>query len=255
MGACMCFFVTLAFWSLIYINLEIDQPFGADANDLPVKHIQADFNRSLLELLKPLTQQPPEYEWQSPTGRESILVSSETVYANENTDAVSPKLSVKVRKTTSFPSLRAHRQSSGTDQGETSFNPADYATSETSHQGSGITATTCGLSIDGGFMYTGVSTFSRQVTSEEDSKCVSSHEDNCMVEVTNRLNGIVQEMTIATGGPPLVVGATSVEEKSPSQDAACGKPVAPPRAQRPIWQNKASGAAANAQVLQGCRYI
>merc|ERR1719210_1495538 len=55
----MSFFVTAAFWSLIYIALEIDQPFGEDSNDLPMREMQQDFNRSLLQLLNPYAQSPP----------------------------------------------------------------------------------------------------------------------------------------------------------------------------------------------------
>lgn len=57
----VCFFVTLSFWCLIYIALELDQPFGDDDNDLPVREIQRDFNQSLLNLLDPLAQTVPIY--------------------------------------------------------------------------------------------------------------------------------------------------------------------------------------------------
>merc|ERR1712176_1673984 len=60
-AAVVCFFVTIAYWSLLYIAREIDQPFGSDDNDLPIKDMQVDFNRSLLELLDPRAQHPPEY--------------------------------------------------------------------------------------------------------------------------------------------------------------------------------------------------
>lgn len=54
-----CFFVTLGFWSVIYIAKEIDNPFGTDPNDLPMVEVQEEFNRSLLYLLEPLVQRPP----------------------------------------------------------------------------------------------------------------------------------------------------------------------------------------------------
>lgn len=57
----MCFFVTSSLWSLLYIAHQIDQPFGADDNDLPIAAMQCDFNRSLLQLLDPLAQKPPSY--------------------------------------------------------------------------------------------------------------------------------------------------------------------------------------------------
>lgn len=55
----LCFFVTFSFWCLIYIALEIDQPFGEDANDLPLREMQRDFNQSMLNLMHPLAQKVP----------------------------------------------------------------------------------------------------------------------------------------------------------------------------------------------------
>jgi len=55
----ICVFVTCAFWSLFYIAMEIDQPFGSDANDLPVEEIQRRFNQTLLMLLDPESADPP----------------------------------------------------------------------------------------------------------------------------------------------------------------------------------------------------
>merc|ERR1712039_1152262 len=66
----MCFLVTMSFWSLIYIAQQIDQPFGADANDLPVYQYQQDFNKSLVELLKPLSLKAPAFHWTDPEGQE-----------------------------------------------------------------------------------------------------------------------------------------------------------------------------------------
>jgi len=60
----------------MYIALEIDQPFGNDFNDLPVSQMQRDFNRSLLELLDPIAQKPPEYKFVM--GRETLKVSSQS---------------------------------------------------------------------------------------------------------------------------------------------------------------------------------
>lgn len=34
------FVVSTSFWTLFYIAQEIDQPFGEDANDLPVREMQ-----------------------------------------------------------------------------------------------------------------------------------------------------------------------------------------------------------------------
>eukprot|EP00928_Gymnodinium_smaydae_P087800 TRINITY_DN71_c0_g3_i1.p1 TRINITY_DN71_c0_g3~~TRINITY_DN71_c0_g3_i1.p1 ORF type:complete len:553 (-),score=28.00 TRINITY_DN71_c0_g3_i1:180-1796(-) len=60
-AAIVSFVVISAYWSPLYIALEIDQPFGADANDLPVKMLQADMNDSLLQLLHPMARSVPGF--------------------------------------------------------------------------------------------------------------------------------------------------------------------------------------------------
>mmetsp|Transcript_71697 Transcript_71697/g.222345 ORF Transcript_71697/g.222345 Transcript_71697/m.222345 type:complete len:554 (+) Transcript_71697:3-1664(+) len=74
----VCFFVTFAFWCLIYIALEIDQPFGEDMNDLPIKEMQRDFNRSLLALLDPLAQTPPRYTVNQGASQKPMLFLSQS---------------------------------------------------------------------------------------------------------------------------------------------------------------------------------
>ncbi|CAE8714494.1 unnamed protein product [Polarella glacialis] len=61
----MSFFVAMSFWSLFYIALEIDQPFGEDANDLPIHKMQQEWNNSLLTLLLPCSQVVPTFEIRS----------------------------------------------------------------------------------------------------------------------------------------------------------------------------------------------
>eukprot|EP00930_Biecheleria_cincta_P080003 TRINITY_DN6806_c0_g2_i1.p1 TRINITY_DN6806_c0_g2~~TRINITY_DN6806_c0_g2_i1.p1 ORF type:complete len:614 (-),score=83.83 TRINITY_DN6806_c0_g2_i1:76-1671(-) len=58
----ICFCVTGALWSVIYIGKEIDQPFGEDANDLPMVEMQKDFNRSLMNLMHPRAKAIPTFE-------------------------------------------------------------------------------------------------------------------------------------------------------------------------------------------------
>lgn len=70
------FCVTFAIWCLVYIALELDQPFGDDHNDLPLVLLQQDFNRSLLDLLHPLAQSLPNYV---PTMTETVVESSNQV--------------------------------------------------------------------------------------------------------------------------------------------------------------------------------
>mmetsp|Transcript_110867 Transcript_110867/g.247504 ORF Transcript_110867/g.247504 Transcript_110867/m.247504 type:complete len:513 (+) Transcript_110867:70-1608(+) len=76
----LCFIISTGLWSLMYIALEIDQPFGGDSNDVDVQEMQQDFNRSLLDLLSPLAQSVPKCTWHSDNSaelaRSSTLVSS-----------------------------------------------------------------------------------------------------------------------------------------------------------------------------------
>lgn len=66
-AAVMSFLVTGSFWTLMHIAMEIDQPFGADANDLPIKAMMKDYNRSLLSLLNSATQKSPSFALQKMT--------------------------------------------------------------------------------------------------------------------------------------------------------------------------------------------
>jgi len=65
-AAIMAFLVTGSFWSLMHIAMEIDQPFGADANDLPIKEMMKDYNRSLITLLNSAAQKAPTFSLQKP---------------------------------------------------------------------------------------------------------------------------------------------------------------------------------------------
>mmetsp|Transcript_46008 Transcript_46008/g.144141 ORF Transcript_46008/g.144141 Transcript_46008/m.144141 type:complete len:571 (+) Transcript_46008:96-1808(+) len=52
----LCFIQVMFYWSLNSIATELENPFGEDANDLPAKEIQQDFNKRLLLLIRPGTQ-------------------------------------------------------------------------------------------------------------------------------------------------------------------------------------------------------
>jgi len=56
-----CFIVIMAFWSLLYIAFQIDNPFGDDLNDLPVQEMMRKFNKSLMLLLHPMAQNAPKF--------------------------------------------------------------------------------------------------------------------------------------------------------------------------------------------------
>jgi len=52
--------VIFSFWSVHYIALELEQPFGDDPSDIPMREMQIDFNTSLRELMKPYAFCAPE---------------------------------------------------------------------------------------------------------------------------------------------------------------------------------------------------
>mmetsp|Transcript_33330 Transcript_33330/g.75994 ORF Transcript_33330/g.75994 Transcript_33330/m.75994 type:complete len:602 (-) Transcript_33330:216-2021(-) len=56
------FFVTFAFWNIHYIAQELENPFGDDDNDLPLREMQVDMNRSLANLMELRAQVPPGFQ-------------------------------------------------------------------------------------------------------------------------------------------------------------------------------------------------
>jgi len=60
-----CFVVVFlsvgSLWALIYIPMQLDNPFGDDANDLPLKEMQHDFNTKLLHMLSAKAESCPAF--------------------------------------------------------------------------------------------------------------------------------------------------------------------------------------------------
>merc|ERR1719313_652155 len=59
----LSFAVILSFWSINYIALELEDPFGDDANDLPLHDMQKDLNKSIKELLQPHAMKIPPFNF------------------------------------------------------------------------------------------------------------------------------------------------------------------------------------------------
>eukprot|EP00439_Symbiodinium_sp_Y106_P085765 s101_g29.t2 len=57
----MVFVVCTSYWTLLYIAQEIDQPFGDDANDLPIREMQHEFNAKLSYFAHPLSYSVPGF--------------------------------------------------------------------------------------------------------------------------------------------------------------------------------------------------
>jgi len=81
------FVVVFSFWSINYIAVELEQPFGDDANDLPLNDMQEDLNKSLSQLMNIEAQQPPSFNFKrehqllrkSTQGVEDIIKEDERI--------------------------------------------------------------------------------------------------------------------------------------------------------------------------------
>uniref|UniRef100_A0A7S1WDC1 Uncharacterized protein n=1 Tax=Alexandrium catenella TaxID=2925 RepID=A0A7S1WDC1_ALECA len=62
-AAFLAFMPVLTFWCLNYMAAEIEQPFGEDANDLPLPEMVAAMNNSLRRLIDPQTQNLPRFNY------------------------------------------------------------------------------------------------------------------------------------------------------------------------------------------------
>jgi len=61
-AAVITFMVTFSYWSILYIAVELEMPFGDDKNDLPLKSMAEDMNKSLKALVRnPLAQKVPAF--------------------------------------------------------------------------------------------------------------------------------------------------------------------------------------------------
>merc|ERR1712050_248521 len=59
----LAFVTTFFMWSINYVAQEIEEPFGGDANDLPLIEMQTSFNDSLATLLMKKAQAPPMFSF------------------------------------------------------------------------------------------------------------------------------------------------------------------------------------------------
>lgn len=57
----LSFVVIFSYWSVLYIALELEMPFGDDENDLPLQDMAMDLNLSLQAMMQPLASKVPEY--------------------------------------------------------------------------------------------------------------------------------------------------------------------------------------------------
>jgi predicted membrane chloride channel (bestrophin family) len=59
----LTFVSTFSLWSINYIASEIENPFGDDPNDLPLREMQQDLNASLSTMIEKDVQMPPKFHY------------------------------------------------------------------------------------------------------------------------------------------------------------------------------------------------
>jgi len=59
----LSFAVIMSFWSMNFIALELEDPFGDDENDLPLDTMQSELNESIKALMNPQAMKPPDFNF------------------------------------------------------------------------------------------------------------------------------------------------------------------------------------------------
>lgn len=96
-AAIFCFIQVFIFWTLNFIAVEIENPFGMDDNDIDGKHMQQDMNRQLVLLVHPMATKVPTLRSSSPR----ILKRATTLrsaWSGSNLGGLSPTLSDRNNK-------------------------------------------------------------------------------------------------------------------------------------------------------------
>eukprot|EP00933_Yihiella_yeosuensis_P062764 TRINITY_DN65755_c0_g1_i1.p1 TRINITY_DN65755_c0_g1~~TRINITY_DN65755_c0_g1_i1.p1 ORF type:complete len:373 (+),score=87.41 TRINITY_DN65755_c0_g1_i1:132-1250(+) len=71
------FAVTFSMWALLYIALQLDQPFGDDLNDLPLRMFQKNFNENLVLMIQPEARFPPTFKLEAGNDKPKMVESDE----------------------------------------------------------------------------------------------------------------------------------------------------------------------------------
>eukprot|EP00927_Polykrikos_kofoidii_P042856 TRINITY_DN3690_c0_g2_i1.p1 TRINITY_DN3690_c0_g2~~TRINITY_DN3690_c0_g2_i1.p1 ORF type:complete len:592 (-),score=98.68 TRINITY_DN3690_c0_g2_i1:270-2045(-) len=80
------FLVIFFVWSINFIALELERPFGDRANHLPMDQMQLDWNQSLGTLLATRAQQPPKFEYTKDYHRKLDVIMSDDVCCRGRVD-------------------------------------------------------------------------------------------------------------------------------------------------------------------------
>eukprot|EP00931_Biecheleriopsis_adriatica_P000660 TRINITY_DN10075_c0_g1_i1.p1 TRINITY_DN10075_c0_g1~~TRINITY_DN10075_c0_g1_i1.p1 ORF type:complete len:502 (-),score=57.51 TRINITY_DN10075_c0_g1_i1:175-1680(-) len=84
------FLVSQSIWTIHFITLELEQPFGSDSNDLPLEEMAIDLNDSICHLLNPKAQKPLQFTfdaaYDSELLREPIHLGDYIAMVKDGTD-------------------------------------------------------------------------------------------------------------------------------------------------------------------------
>jgi len=75
----MSFAITFAIWSINFIALALETPFGSKDNDLPMDQMQHDWNNSLTVLLCKKGQQSPQFNFDPDCHRQCNVTNSNAI--------------------------------------------------------------------------------------------------------------------------------------------------------------------------------
>jgi len=81
------FFVSFAYWAVHFITIELEMPFGDDANDLPLRDMQTDFNMSLSNLIEDLAQTVPRFIFEP---QKHLLLKTKSINFDRNLSEGAP---------------------------------------------------------------------------------------------------------------------------------------------------------------------
>eukprot|EP00437_Effrenium_voratum_P006546 CAMPEP_0181432914 /NCGR_PEP_ID=MMETSP1110-20121109/19017_1 /TAXON_ID=174948 /ORGANISM="Symbiodinium sp., Strain CCMP421" /LENGTH=361 /DNA_ID=CAMNT_0023556341 /DNA_START=89 /DNA_END=1174 /DNA_ORIENTATION=- len=87
------FLAVFGMFSLNFISMELENPFGLDANDLPLEHFQQEMNDCLLMLLHPNTDLVAEMD---PSGKLDFKVLYDEIHPSDPSDAQDAKRSRRI---------------------------------------------------------------------------------------------------------------------------------------------------------------
>jgi hypothetical protein len=75
----VCFLSQMCYWGVHYIAVEMEGPYGGEANDLCLEEMQSDINRSLLAIAHPLARKTPifEHDYDQPLATVSLDLTVE----------------------------------------------------------------------------------------------------------------------------------------------------------------------------------